>query len=269
MTNRLELNWKLDGFVDEQRYYCSDTPIDVNNLPAPKAIFAGGVRAYTDTDIVANQQYFIRVSAVKNGTEKVGEQIILDAKDYSKYTAYFRLIDFLDKKGGESLAAVGNAKIDNLAAYFDGAGDWLQRADASATTFATGDLTVECEFKCERIGTHTSDQVLVDNFINGSGGWQIALKSTGKVFLYLNTPNIEAIVSANSYSDGNWHKVKWTRSGSTNTLSVDGVSVGTYTDKRNFTQKTRIGVGAQIGSRNASYDFKGWIRRLGFAKQVL
>lgn len=137
MTNRLELNWKLDGFVDEQRYYCSDTPMDVNNLPAPKAIFAGSTRMYTDTDIVANQQYFIRVSAVKNGTEKVGEQIILDAKDYSKYTAYFRLIDFFDKNGGESLTAAGNAKIDNLAAYFDGAGDWLQRADASATTFGT------------------------------------------------------------------------------------------------------------------------------------
>ena len=38
MTNRLELSWKLDGFIGEQRYYCSETPIDVNNLPVPKAI---------------------------------------------------------------------------------------------------------------------------------------------------------------------------------------------------------------------------------------
>lgn len=269
MTNRLELSWKLDGFVDEQHYYCSETPIDPENLPEPKAVLAGDERIYVDTDIVANQQYFIRVSSVKNGTEKVGEQIIIDAKDYSKYTAYFRLIDFTDKKGGESLTAAGNAKIDNLAAYFDGSGDWLQRPDVSATTFGTGNLTVECEFKCERIGTHTSDQVLVDNFINTQGGWQLGLKSEGKAFLYLNYPNGNVIVSAASYSDGNWHKLKWTRNGNLNTLYVDGISVGTYTDQRNFAQRNYVGIGAQINSRNSNYDFKGWIRNVGYAKQVL
>ncbi len=51
MTNRLELNWKLDGFADEQRYYCSESPIDINNLPLPKAVIAGNVRTYVDTDI--------------------------------------------------------------------------------------------------------------------------------------------------------------------------------------------------------------------------
>ncbi|MBI1453695.1 hypothetical protein IL972_17540, partial [Acinetobacter sp. FL51] len=49
LTNRLELNWKLDGFVDEQRYYCSETPIDPENLPVPKAVLAGDVRTYVDT----------------------------------------------------------------------------------------------------------------------------------------------------------------------------------------------------------------------------
>lgn len=44
MTNRLELNWSLDGFVDEQRYYCSETPIDSENLPAPKVILDGEAR---------------------------------------------------------------------------------------------------------------------------------------------------------------------------------------------------------------------------------
>lgn len=76
MTNRLELNWKLDGFVSEQRYYCSETAIDVNNLPAPKAILAGDVRTYTDVDIDVGKTYYIRVSAVKNAIEKVSDQII-------------------------------------------------------------------------------------------------------------------------------------------------------------------------------------------------
>lgn len=33
MTNRLEINWKLDGDIDEQRYYCSETPIGCFLLP--------------------------------------------------------------------------------------------------------------------------------------------------------------------------------------------------------------------------------------------
>lgn len=65
MTNRLELNWKLDGFVDEQRYYCSETPIDPENLPVPKTVFAGDVRACVDTDIEIGKTYYVRVGSVK------------------------------------------------------------------------------------------------------------------------------------------------------------------------------------------------------------
>ena len=71
MTNRLELNWKVDGFVDEQRYYCSETPIDIENLPVPKSVLAGDVRTYADTSIEAGKTYNFCVSSVKNGTEKL------------------------------------------------------------------------------------------------------------------------------------------------------------------------------------------------------
>ncbi|MEG2273677.1 MAG: hypothetical protein RSC05_15540 [Acinetobacter sp.] len=72
MTNRLELNWKLDGFVDEQRYYCSGTPIDPENLPTPTAILTGDVRSYLDsTARELGRNYHIYVSAVKNNVEKI------------------------------------------------------------------------------------------------------------------------------------------------------------------------------------------------------
>lgn len=74
MTNRLELNWKVDGFVDEQRYYCSETPIDPENLPVPKAVLAGDVRAYVDTDIEVGKIYYVRVGSVKNGVEKLSDE---------------------------------------------------------------------------------------------------------------------------------------------------------------------------------------------------
>ena len=71
MTNRLELTWKLDGFVDEQRYYCSETPIDPLNLPVPKAVLAGDVRSYIDADVEVGKTYYVRVGSVKNNVEKL------------------------------------------------------------------------------------------------------------------------------------------------------------------------------------------------------
>ena len=268
MTNRLEISWELDGFIDEQRYYCSETPIDKNALPAPKAIIANHIRSYVDNvGIVQGKTYYIYVSAVRGTIEKLSELITVVAKEYSRYTAYFELNNLKDKKGGQDLEIAGGVQVVDNSAYFNGASSYLMRPDTEATTFRAGNLTVECEFKCEIIGTHSNDQVLVDNF--NSGGWQIALKANGAVYLYLNSPNVTAISSTKSYSDGNWHKLKWTRGGNLNTLYVDGVSVGTYIDQRDFLKKSYVAIGAQVNSRNPLYDFKGWIRNVGYAKQVL
>ena len=82
MTNRLELNWKLDGFVDEQRYYCSETPIDTANLPVPKAVLAGDVRTYTDTDVIAGKTYYVCVGSVKNSAEKLSDIKVVSTQTY-------------------------------------------------------------------------------------------------------------------------------------------------------------------------------------------
>lgn len=74
MTNRLELNWKIDGFVDEQRYYCSEAPIDVANPPAAVAILTNIDRQYTDTTGIVGKHYYVRVSGVKNGVEKFSDE---------------------------------------------------------------------------------------------------------------------------------------------------------------------------------------------------
>lgn len=79
MTNRLELNWKVDGFIDEQRYYCSETPIDPENLPTPTAVLPGDVFTYTDnSNLDMGKKYHVRVSSVKNSVEKISnEKVIL------------------------------------------------------------------------------------------------------------------------------------------------------------------------------------------------
>ena len=78
MTNRLELNWKLYGFVDEQRYYLSETQIDPANLPAPKAVLANDVRSYVDADVELGKTYCVAVGSVKSSIEKLSKVVAID-----------------------------------------------------------------------------------------------------------------------------------------------------------------------------------------------
>ncbi len=80
MTNRLELNWKVDGFVDEQRYYCSETPIDPLALPVPKAVLAGDALTYIDANIEAGRTYYVAVGSVRNDIEKLSQQKLVSTK---------------------------------------------------------------------------------------------------------------------------------------------------------------------------------------------
>lgn len=106
-TNRLELNWKLDGFVDEQRYYCSETPIDTENLPAPKAVLANGVRSYVDAAVDVGKTYYIRVGAVKNGIEKISSEI------FAGGDIYFDNVTLLIDADGGYLNLINNTAIAN------------------------------------------------------------------------------------------------------------------------------------------------------------
>lgn len=76
MTNRLEIKWKLDGFVDEQRYYRQNTHIDVENLPAPFSLLVGSAREYIDYDIELYEKYYIIFSSVLSSNEKFSNQIM-------------------------------------------------------------------------------------------------------------------------------------------------------------------------------------------------
>ncbi|CEI54450.1 hypothetical protein [Acinetobacter bereziniae] len=88
MTNRLEIKWKLDGFVDEQRYYCSETPLDISNLPDPKVILDAEARSYVDTEIEADRTYFLVIGSVKNNTEKMSD---------NKFVSTFKIGSLIDQ----------------------------------------------------------------------------------------------------------------------------------------------------------------------------
>ncbi len=72
---KISLNWSVDGVVDEQRYFCSTTPIDINNLPPPKAVLSGLLREFSDVEIAADTTYYIRISAKKGNVEKISQEV--------------------------------------------------------------------------------------------------------------------------------------------------------------------------------------------------
>lgn len=267
----INYNFKIDGDFDSVNYYRSNSPMDEGLMPAP---LTTGITAksYTDTTAESNRQYYVRFGSIREGIEKISNEIIASTEDLTDYSAFFELSsNFLDSKGGIPFIPSNPSSVyfAENSVHFDGTGNsFLGRAGAESTTFGDGSLTVVCDFKSEVIGSRQYDQALIDNFVNGEGGWQIGITPSGNAYLYMNTPNTTAIRSTASYLDGNWHRIKWTRLDDLNTLYVDDVVVGTYTDRRYFAERT-VYVGAQVGSRNLSYNFVGLIKNVGFAKRVI
>lgn len=159
MTNRLELNWKLDGFVDEQHYYCSETLIDPENPPTPKAVLAGDVRTYTDTAIDAGKTYYVAVSSVKNLVEKISAQI--EIQTTKVYVNTFKNTDNIIKFGTADLTA--NALDGGLTVSTTATNDTLiQLTDAPTCK------NFEAEFDLTHISTGTNTSLV---FVYRTSTW--------------------------------------------------------------------------------------------------
>lgn len=103
-------NWDLNGFVEEQHYYCSETPIDINNLPSPKAILAGDVRTYIDTAIEVGKTYYVAVGSVKNGVEKLSNEKIVVASEFTT-VARLKFDGNLNDETGKIFTSVGTTNF--------------------------------------------------------------------------------------------------------------------------------------------------------------
>lgn len=187
MTNRLELNWKLDGFVDEQRYYCSETPIDPENLPLPKAVLAGEARSHTDTNIEIGKTYYIRVGSVRNGVEKISEEksatVGIQWTPSALTTAMYFSADSVIKDGSNRISQLTDLSGNNrhatqsvdvykpvlstfndgsLAMQFDGTDDLLWQSNTSyldgvsgAWIFSVNDLAAKSGYNYIAISFYT------------------------------------------------------------------------------------------------------------------
>lgn len=116
MANRLELSWNLDGFVHEQKYYCSPSPFDVNNLPPAKAVLSGEARSYVDTNIEGDKTYYVCIGSFRNNVEKLSP---IKSIYTGVLTSYRYLRIYITAINGGSFAGINELEIAVIAGGAD------------------------------------------------------------------------------------------------------------------------------------------------------
>jgi hypothetical protein len=138
----------------------------------------------------------------------------------------------LDNSMLNDLETVGNAavstsvvKYGTASMYFDGTGDYLT-APASPTFLFSGNFTIECWFY--KNGTGTFGGLFGNYTTNAASNWTVQLGSSNVITWYYDSAS-SSISSSTAFSVTTWNHVACVRSGSTLTLYLNGVSVGTAT----------------------------------------
>ena len=233
MTDRLELNWKLDGFVDEQRYYCSETPIDSENLPVPKAVLAGDVRSYVDTAVDVGKTYYVAVGSVKNNIEKLSEIIV---KNTTIYNVDMRVEAGLwVNKGFVPVVTswTGVPAYENDAIVLSGV-QWFDIAPSSVFNFESSDFEVEFEI----MQTNNSDFRLLLSAMAFETGDKFAQYgfNAGRIYLGESWGGMGSqLISPAAMTINEWHDVKLKRTQTSISMLIDDAVVASKTIDANVT----------------------------------
>jgi hypothetical protein len=172
---------------------------------------------------------------------------------------------FTDQKGatptrtGTPVTSTTQFKYGATSGKFNGSTDYLDFPTIAAYAFGTGDFTQECWIfptSFVTVGTFicsasASAQDGCNAYVNGSGrvvlGNHLANYLTSTVAVVVNT----------------WSHVAVTRSGTTLTVWINGVSAGTATNSINMTSQV-----ARVGGSTDAHFFPGYIDEVRVTKGV-
>lgn len=223
MTNRLELNWKLGGFVDEQRYYCSETQIDPANLPAPKAVLANDVRSYVDAAVDVGKTYYVAVGSVKNGVEKLSDVVSVVATN-DPFSAFVisklsLTSDLIDEKG-KIWTPNKTPVFQDSALVFDGSFR-ASSSDLITPNYNSANYNIRCEIKPSRLDIQY--QNVFAKRANGGTFAEFLLRlEWSKILITACSGGTWYTVQSNAtLTADRFYKIEMDRKGNTVTLYVD------------------------------------------------
>ena len=161
---------------------------------------------------------------------------------------------------GAAALSITAAKWGASSLYLPSSGSYVTAPGTTDFVFGTGDFTLECWVK-----TSTTGKCILDFY--GGSGWQLFLTAAGYLQWYTTS---EVKTGAISVTDNAWHHVAVTRVSGVVYLFVDGAADGAgVADVTNHaTTQTFFTVGAQASTRNAAYDFIGYIDDVRVTKGV-
>lgn len=268
MTNRLELNWKLDGLVNEQRYYCSETPINPLSPPPPKAILAGDVRTYTDTNIEVGKKYYVRIGSVKNNVEKASDERSIIVQNL---LINMPLLNDLTNIGKASISAVntGNVQYDlEKGALFGGSSKYI--------TINTNVVNFNADYKISLEVTPTSLAAVTQYgftgviFSNSTGGWSSPNKFFGLTLIHqgnlwvtpgkieFGVPDVYGQSSSKVLEIGKTYEITLERKNGVIYLYVDSELVAQRTETNTILATNVLRLGAVDNPNGGTY--KGYIK---------
>lgn len=156
----------------------------------------------------------------------------------------------LTAAGGAIVVANGGA-LTGAYLTLDGTGDYVTTPGTTDLRLGAGDFCIDFGLK-----TTASNKCLIDHYDGSNTGWQVFLDSAGHL-VWWNDVTIKT--GAIAVNDGNRHHVAIFRVGGTIYMAVDGTidGSGVANTRDHNSTKSLLCIGAQVISRNSSYDLAG------------
>lgn len=176
-----------------------------------------------------------------------------------------------DETGISTVTVSGNStiysaayKYGNASMYFDADGDYLTVPASSNLGFGTGDFTVELWYQPSE--ALSGDRFLLDFRVSGGNSFMLWCSQASNA----NKPGYSteagtSFVSGGGWTNGAWHHVALVRASGAIACYVNGASVFTTTDARDFGSSQGVYVGS---STTASQGCSGFIDDLRITKGI-
>jgi len=133
---------------------------------------------------------------------------------------------------------------------------YLTYNPGATAAFGTGDFTVEA-WVFATAALSSGDNPYICDTRGGGGAWSLSWNYNGTANPWqLAWANSSVLQSSTSMTLNTWNHCAYVRSGTTGTLYLNGVSIGTWTDSYNYSASV---TSLRIGSRYATTGITDWL----------